>query len=292
MHSREPFSAWRGWPRRLPFHFWLGVGLVAAAWPLNWSLPGMRTHLLFFPLWLGYCLAVDGLVVLCKGNSPLTRGKWAYGWLFLFSLVAWWLFELIDLRTQNWSYLGRERISDLGYAILASLSFSTVMPAVFTSAELVGCAFPARKNAPAKRRSGKGVLAVAIAGGCLMLALLLAWPGYFFAFVWLSLFFIFDPLNAWAGRPSLVASVAAGNWRPVWALWGGVMLCAFFWEMWNYYSYPKWVYRVPFVGHTRLFEMPLPGYLGYLPFALELYALFHFLAAISRLRSATKLLEL
>ncbi|MCR4439820.1 MAG: hypothetical protein NUW13_12415 [candidate division KSB1 bacterium] len=163
------------------------------AWPLNWSLRGMRTHLLFFPLWLGYCLAGDGLVVLCKGNSPLTRGRWAYGWLFLFSVVAWWLFELIDLRTQNWFYLGRERVSDVMYAILASLSFSTVMPAAFTSAEWVGCALPATKNAPAQSRIGKGVLVLSIAGGCLMLALLLAWPNYFFPLVWLSLFFYPGP---------------------------------------------------------------------------------------------------
>jgi hypothetical protein len=45
--------------------------------------------------------------------------------------------------------------------------------------------------------------------------------------------------------------------------------------MWNFYSYPKWVYRVPFVNFWHIFEMPLLGYLGYLPFALELFALYH-----------------
>ena len=55
------------------------------------------------------------------------------------------------------------------------------------------------------------------------------------------------------------------------------LVCGFFWEMWNYYSYPKWIYHIPGVGVLHIFEMPLLGYLGYLPFAWELYALRHLL---------------
>jgi len=208
------------------------------------------------------------------------------------SILAWWLFELINLRTQNWFYLGRERVSDLAYAVLASLSFSTVMPAVLTSAELVSCALPPRREAVATQPTCHRLLAAALAGGWTMLGLLLLWPRYFFPCVWLSLFFIIDPVNAWRKRRSLLLTVARGNWRPVWALWGGVMLCAFFWEMWNFYSYPKWVYQVPFVGRARIFEMPVLGYLGYLPFALELYTLFHLVAGTLRLRGAWRLVDL
>ena len=52
--------------------------------------------------------------------------------------------------------------------------------------------------------------------------------------------------------------------------------------MWNYYSYPKWVYHVPLFGFLRVFEMPLLGYLGYVVFAWELFALYHLLAGVSR----------
>ena len=46
--------------------------------------------------------------------------------------------------------------------------------------------------------------------------------------------------------------------------------------MWNYLALPRWYYTVPFVGALpHLFEMPLPGFVGYLPFALELYAMYH-----------------
>ena len=55
------------------------------------------------------------------------------------------------------------------------------------------------------------------------------------------------------------------------------LACGFFWELWNFYSYPKWTYHIPVVGHPRLFEMPLLGNLGYLPFGLELYPMIHLL---------------
>ena len=52
-------------------------------------------------------------------------------------------------------------------------------------------------------------------------------------------------------------------------------MCGFFWEMWNYYAYPKWTYQVPFVDFLHIFEMPLLGFLGYLPFSMELFDLYH-----------------
>ena len=50
-----------------------------------------------------------------------------------------------------------------------------------------------------------------------------------------------------------------------------MLVCGFLWEMWNQWSYPKWVYHVPGVGFAKVFEMPILGYLGYLPFSLEVY---------------------
>jgi len=54
------------------------------------------------------------------------------------------------------------------------------------------------------------------------------------------------------------------------------LMCGFFWEFWNYWAITKWYYNVPYVGFFKIFEMPILGYLGYLPFALELYAMYWF----------------
>jgi hypothetical protein len=265
---------------KFPLYGWLGLSLAAFFWFLNWTLPGARTQWGFFPLWLGYCLAMDGLVVWRTGTSPLTRNWRKYIGLFLVSAPVWWLFELLNLRTLNWTYIGAEIFSPLQYAFWTTVSFTTVIPAVFGSAELFASFdFVKRltKSGPVVGTDKRTTLIFFILGW-LMLALMLIWPKIFFPFIWLSLYFILEPVNIWLGNRSLAQWTAKGDWRPVIALWLGVLLTAFFWEMWNYYSYPKWVYHVAWGDWLHIFEMPLLGYGGYLPFALELYAVYHLIA--------------
>ncbi len=262
-------------------HGWIGLALVALFWTLNWSLPGLRTHWGFFPLWLGYSLTIDALVVHRKGHSLLTRNPAAYAGLFLVSAPAWWLFELINVRTQNWFYLGEEAFTTLEYALLSTVSFSTVMPAVFGTAELVGTLRSLRKISPGPAvQPTPALLGGMFGAGCLMLFFILCWPHVFFPLVWTAVYCLIEPLNAWLGNRSLFDDLARGDWRPLIALGGGCLVCGFFWEMWNFFSYPKWVYRIPYADWFPLFEMPLAGYLGYLPFSLELFALYHLVTGL------------
>ena len=261
---------------RFPIHGWLGLSLAILFWVLNWTLTGPRTHWGFFPLWLGYCLAMDGLVFWRTGTSLLTRSPRKYVGLFLVSAPAWWIFELFNLGTQNWAYLGIELFTPLQYAFWTTLSFTTVIPAVFGSAEFFASFdFVKQIRRGLKIGTDKRTTASFFAVGWIMLLLLLLWPKIFFPLIWLSVYFILEPINVWLGNRSLADWTQHGDWRPVIALWLGVLLTAFFWEMWNYYSYPKWIYHVPSGDWFHIFEMPLLGYGGYLPFALELYALYH-----------------
>ena len=267
--------------KKFPFHGWVGVLFVGVFWVLNWFLPGLRTHWAFFPLWLGYALFVDGLVLIRKGHSLFKRKPKAYLGLFIVSVLGWWLFELYNRRTQNWTYVGIEYFTSLEYALLASLSFSTVIPAVFGTAELVGTFNWLKRIKPGRViHSSNITLFGFFFAGLAMLLLLAIWPSYFFPFVWLSVYFILEPINVWFGNRSLAYNVSKGDWRPVYALWLGAFICGLFWEMWNYFSYPKWIYHIPYVDFWRVFEMPFLGYGGYLPFALELYALYHFITGL------------
>jgi hypothetical protein len=261
---------------KLPAHGWVGLCLILLFWILNWTLTGARTHWGFFPLWLGYSLAIDGLVVWRTGTSLFTRSPRRYVGLFLISAPAWWIFELLNLRTQNWTYIGAEIFSPLGYAFWTTLSFTTVIPAVFGSAEFFASFdFVKRLKPGLVIGTDKRTTASFFATGWIMLLLMLLYPKIFFPFIWISLYFIFEPVNIWLGNRSLPDWTKNGDWRPVISLWLGVLFTAFFWEMWNFYSYPKWVYHVPWGNWLHIFEMPLLGYGGYLPFALELYALYH-----------------
>lgn len=276
---------------KYPFYGWLGLILVPIFWLLNWGLEGFRTHLAFFPLWLGYILTVDGLVLMRKGSSLLKRNLRGFILLFVFSVPFWWLFELFNQVLQNWHYTGRENFSDLEYALYASLNFSTVLPAVFISAELVST-FKIRLFEKAFLKTGPKLPLLFFISGWIMLGLLLLWPQLFFPLVWISVYFIVEPVNYWLGFKTLIHFTEKGNWQPVWNLWAGVLMCGFFWEMWNFYSFPKWTYELPYLDVLEVFEMPLAGYLGYLPFSLELFALFNFFTGIFKLRTFENFLQL
>ncbi len=268
----------RLWPALAP-HGWFGLFLISVAWPLNWTLPGLRTHLLFFPLWLGYALAVDALVLRRRGTSLLTRSRKDFALLFVYSAPAWWLFEAFNWRTQNWEYLGAGNFGGLTYFVLTTLSFSTVVPAVFETAELVrSTPFMRRLSDGPRLRPTRPLLLGMLGIGLAMVALSMGLPGYFYPLLWGSAFFLAEPVNAWLGRPSLLGHLQRGDWRPVVALALGALICGFFWEFWNFYSYPKWTYHTPGVEFLHVFEMPLLGFLGYPPFGLELYALVHLIA--------------
>ena len=254
---------------------WVGVLLLAVCWPLDWLLPGEhRTACLFFPLWLGYILVVDAWVGKRRGDSIWTRSPAGFAWLFVLSAPVWWLFELLNWRTGNWEYLGAQLFTPAEYYLLCTLCFSVVMPAVFETAELVR-SFPwLERFASGPRitptpRLCSGLLAT----GLTMLGLLLLWPRIFYPFTWAWLVLVLEPFNRRAGRPHFLEDLQRGDWRRVLSLSLGALICGLFWEMWNYYSFPKWVYHTPGTGFLRVFEMPLLGYGGYVPFGLELYAL-------------------
>ncbi|MFZ5808450.1 MAG: hypothetical protein ACOY16_04130 [Chloroflexota bacterium] len=267
--------------KHIPPHFWLGVCLTLLFWVLNWSLRGARTHYLFFGLWLGYCLTIDGLTAWRTGTSPLLRSWRRYAALFLLSAPVWWLFEIVNQHLHNWQYIGTSHLSRLEFSLWATLNFMTVIPAVLGSAELVrSFSFVQKLPKGLPLPPTRAITSLFFIGGWLLFFLMWSFPRLFFPFVWISIYFILEPLNVWLGNHHLAQFTAKGDWRPVIALWIGVLICGFFWEMWNYYSDPKWIYTIPWGDKFRIFEMPLLGYGGYLPFALELHAMTSFIAAI------------
>lgn len=259
----------------------VGVALMLILWALNWGWSGAHTHYLFFGLWLGFCLTVDGLTVWRTGTSPLTRNWRRYLSLFIFSAPVWWLFEAINQHLHNWQYIGTGNLSRLEFSAWATLNFMTVIPAVLGSAELArSFSFIERLPLGLRIPPTRPVTISFFIGGWLMLALMWQFPRLFFPFVWISIYFILEPLNIWLGNHHLALSTGKGDWKPVLSLWVGVLICGFFWEMWNYYSDPKWIYTIPWGDGIRIFEMPLLGYGGYLPFSLEIHAMTSFLAGL------------
>ena len=85
----------------LPLQGFLGLALVAVAWPASWLGIRPLSEYSFFPLWFGYILIIDALVLRRKGTSLLVRNPKAFGGMFLASVPLWWAFEGINFFTHN-----------------------------------------------------------------------------------------------------------------------------------------------------------------------------------------------
>ena len=96
---------------------------------------------------------------------------------------------------------------------------------------------------------------------------------YLAAPVWLGFIFLLDPINARLGAETLMPG---GRMNRVINLSLSGLLCGVLWEFWNYWAHAKWHYTVPIMEHLKIFEMPVPGYLGFPAFALECFTMYVF----------------
>ena len=95
------------------------------------------------------------------------------------------------------------------------------------------------------------------------------WPHLLYPMLWVAPLVVLTALRHFLGLPTLFGPVACGDWRGIWLAALAGLGCGFFWELWNFASLSRWEYAVPYVQRFHLFEMPILGYAGYLPFGLE-----------------------
>ncbi len=238
--------------------------------------------------WWSYILLADNLLYKLRGASVFTTGRSELRSMLPLSVFIWLLFEGYNLIIRNWAYDGLPHqlwVRWPGYA----LAFATVLPGIFITSDLfhtlmyrqreeaLASAFEPLSGRPATRAS----LVFLILGLILTLAPLV-WPRYFFPTVWLGPLFLLDPLMEKFGIRSLSLEISSGDRRRVWSLILGGLACGLMWEFWNFWAASKWVYTVPFFAEWKVFEMPLLGFLGFPPFALECWVLYHLLMACHR----------
>jgi hypothetical protein len=68
---------------------------------------------------------------------------------------------------------------------------------------------------------------------------------------------------------TIIHQMGSGDWSVAAASIQAALICGLLWEMWNFFSLAKWQYSIPYVHRFLVFEMPILGYAGYLPFGLE-----------------------
>jgi hypothetical protein len=200
--------------------------------------------------------------------------------LFPLSAAFWWLFEYLNRFVQNWYYVGASELSSIEYFLRATIPFSTVLPAVIGTAELL-TSYPAVSAGLERFKPIHSVARNWASWSLLMLSGLGLlgiglWPNYLFPLVWVGPLLLIVSLESLAGRQTILSPLALGDWRGVWVAALAALTCGIFWELWNWKSLAHWEYAIPFVHRSQVFEMPLLGYAGYLPFGLECVAVANF----------------
>lgn len=220
--------------------------------------------------WWPYILAMESLLALRGAESDLYDHP--HDWLLLLplSVTLWLFFELLNFRLNNWQYVNIPAYSVerwIGY----TLSFATVLPGLFVTARLLDYfgLFSSLRMTPLKEPR-RLHLPLAFTGMA-FLVLPMTLPQYFFPLVWGALILLLEPVVHGNGGRSLLGDWEQGEPRRFLLLLVAGMLCGGLWEFWNFQSGAGWIYTVPFVGDAKIFEMPVLGFLGFPPFAVECY---------------------
>jgi hypothetical protein len=228
--------------------------------------------------WTGFIIFADAIVFRARGDSWLRRSPGEFAFLAVMSIPLWLIFEWFNLFIRNWHYVGLPEHPTLRYFGYA-WSFATISPALFEGAALVGVWRGRTPPRAARQDAGAGAIVaiVSVAAGAALLLWPVLWPSpYLAAPVWLGFIFLLDPINDWLGHESLWRDWREGRSDRLINLAASGLFCGVLWEFWNYWAAAKWHYTVPIMENLKVFEMPVPGYLGFPPFALECFTMYVF----------------
>ena len=262
--------------RAFPWFGWFGLALGAVAWVLAWNrfawFAPFQAHT-FLPLWIAYILVMNALCVRRSGRCLMTSHPGPYALLLPVSAAFWWFFEYLNRYVWNWYYRGVDHMNAAEYAFFATFSFATVLPAVTATAEWLNTFRPFSDE----RLCGLAQFDVhrpaSVAGLTLIASVgltgIVFCPEFTFPLLWISPLAVFLAVQILRGEATVVDDLRTGDWRRVVRFALAALICGGFWELWNFHSYAKWVYAVPYVQAFQIFEMPVAGFAGYLPFGLE-----------------------
>lgn len=278
-------------PGKYPVWFWLGGAVTLFFWWLMWSrvtVFGSLVYYAFTPLWWGFIITLDGLVYKRTGGYSLLASRPKTLLISaVVSLVGWTLFEYFDyFALGNWYYPDTQ-IPGLSHGVIVALflvAYTTVWPAIFEWYNLLNtCPRLASRYSNGPKIQLPGTLLMWVGIG--LLGALVFYPYPLFWVMWIGPLAVFGGvlvrLNIWTPFTDL----AKGNWGPMLLMALSTLFNGFFWEVWNWGStHPNplpvtnpnyWMYDIPYVNVIHIYaEMPLLGYLGYMPFGILAWLIF------------------
>jgi len=275
--------------QRYPFkvHGYAGLAIIIVAEVLLFS-GNKFVGSWFTPIvWTGYILFVDALIFRIKGRSLLVSDRVELLIIIFISIAGWWLFEFYNAPRfwQSelelwWHYHNLEPnlfLRRFGY----DWAFATIFTGLFLTAQLFATSLFSQlqqlRAVRFRRRTLHGMVLIGVIGVVLPIIIISPW---FAPVIWLSFILLLDPINFLRQQPSIIGDLQIGDYRRLVSLLVSGLICGLLWEFWNYWAISRWTYTVPYLGNIKLFEMPLLGYLGFPPFAVECWVMYIFFRSL------------
>ncbi|MFH1379059.1 MAG: hypothetical protein ABII23_02155 [bacterium] len=231
--------------------------------------------------WWSYIFVIDAVVFYREGKSLVFGRFKEFCAMIPWSVVFWLFFEMVNLNLKNWHYINLPDIEWVRW-IGFFFAYATVLPAIVETSDLL-YSFKFLKNHGVQRVAvTKTWYSISVIIGLCFLFLPLLIPKYFFPFIWGSFIFICEPfLHRW-NENSLLKQWERGSLRNFIILLYAGFICGGLWEFWNFWAKAKWIYTVPWAGNLKIFEMPVLGFLGFPPFAVQVLVMWYMVRALTK----------
>ena len=249
--------------------------LVFSALLLILNVSFIKTWFYSFAWW-SFILILDSINFRMTRSSLLSESFKIFIFTAFISVFVWLIFELFNLRVKNWTYHGLpsnifERWS--GYFI----AFATVVPAMLEISIFFRGLLKKKRLALFRIKGTSSFLKVFIILGLTTIFLPLVWPRLFFPLIWLCFIFLLEPINFWLKNETLLEDMEKKEWSKFWSWILAGLVAGFFWEFWNFWAGSHWEYFIPYLNFWKVFQMPVFGFTGFMPFALEVFAIYQLL---------------
>jgi hypothetical protein len=261
------------------------AGVLVVYWG-KLSKPEWINHWGAIFLFWGITFVLDGLTYRRSGGKSLIADypSEVIG-IGVVSIPGWMIFEYLNLYIQvDWYYPAGDLIPDTQFFLYALLGSSGLLPMAFVLYSFL-CTFKGFKRRYAygpKISINRGMKFVLLMASLLFLVLSGIWDERLFIMLWLAplglLSLALIELDIWTPFRPIKEK---GDWSALMVFGLCYLFVGFLVEGQNYFSgyhlpgdqvdtfnVDYWKYCIPYVDKFHVFEMPLLGFLGYIPFSI------------------------
>lgn len=270
----------------MPKWFWLGCLLFIPTAVIAWgkfSEPKIIVNFSVIPLFWGFSLIIDGIVFKRTGGESIVENmpRTLLG-IGLASISGWLIFEYLNFFVDdNWCYPAANLISNSAFYMYAIIGSAGLMPMTIEVYTLLNT-FKILRNRYSHGPIiiiNRPVQYIVLVTAILSTFAISYFPNALFFIIWfvplIVISLLLDILGLWTPFKPIAEK---GNWTPLALICMAQFFMGFLHESWNYlsgthnplqtYSPDYWEYSIPYVDAFHVFEMPILGYFGYIPFGV------------------------